>query len=298
MIPRRAVLGGLLASLVARRASADKPSLAPEYSEEDLQNLRLRDISEDGRRFVLVTPRWQNEGLPLPLAVFLHGLGETTNERLGAYAWVEKYGLASAWQRLKRAPIAKTSSRGEWTDARLAEVNAELEKRPFRGFAMACPFMPNPHGPADLDDYANWIERSLLPRVRKGSGVPVTSDPARTYLAGVSLGGYVSLEVLARRPRLFGAWAGLQTAIGTWAAAGYADKIAKAGPVAGTTARPLLVVTSSQDHWRASSEALAAAFDAKSLPHTFRSIPGPHDQPWLREAGTLELLHWLDRLAP
>jgi hypothetical protein len=292
MTSRRALLGGLAASLVARTRGASAETLAPEYSDEDLRNLRLQDLSENGRRFVLLAPRWQNEGLPLPLAVFLHGLGETTNERLGAYAWVEKYGLASAWQRLKRPPIAKTSSRGEWTDARLAEVNAELDKRPFRGFAMVCPFMPNPHGPADLDDYAKWIETRLLPRVRKELGPRVTPDGARTYLTGVSLGGYVSLEVLVRLPSLFGAWAGLQTAIGTWAAAGYAEKTAKAGP------RPLLILTSSQDHWRASSEALDAAFTAKGLPHGFRSIPGPHDQPWLREAGTIELLHWLDRLVP
>jgi hypothetical protein len=25
-------------------------------------------------------------------------------------------------------------------------------------------------------------------------------------------------------------------------------------------------------------------------------IPGPHDRLWLREAGTLETLHWLDRI--
>ena len=30
---------------------------------------------------------------------------------------------------------------------------------------------------------------------------------------------------------------------------------------------------------------------------TYRVIPGPHDQPWLREAGTIETLLWLDRAA-
>src|SRR6185369_1578729 len=164
----------------------------------------------------LIRPRFQNPDAPIPLVVFLHGLGETTNERLGAYAWVEKYGLGSAWQRLKRAPIERTSKRGEWTDTRLLEVNAELAARPFRGFAMACPFMPNPRGPADLDEYAKWLERSLLPRCRKEARV--LSDAAYTYLCGVSLGGYVSLEMLVRLPHVFGAWAGLQTAIGTWAA--------------------------------------------------------------------------------
>jgi hypothetical protein len=91
---RRALLHALAASLVSRRLFADYDP------EEDLKNLRLLDLSEGGRRFVLVTPRYQNGDSPLPLAIFLHGLGETTNERLGAYAWIEKYGLGSAWQRL------------------------------------------------------------------------------------------------------------------------------------------------------------------------------------------------------
>ena len=204
---------------------------------------------------------------------------------------MEKYGLGGAWQRLKRAPIERTGKRGEWTDARLAEVNAELEVRPFRGLALACPFMPNPGGPADLDAYARWIESSLIPRVRKE--VELHEDAAHTFLCGVSLGGYVSLEVLVRLPQLFGAWAGVQTAIGPFAAPGYAEKIAagwKGAP------HPMLLLTSTLDHWKASSEALGAAFRAKSLATTYRVVPGPHDQPWLQEAGSLDALLWLDRI--
>lgn len=274
-------------ALATRHARADEDL----ETGEDLRNLRLVDATVGGRRFVLVVPRYLEPGRKLPLAVLLHGLGETGNERLGAYAWVEKYGLGSAWQRLKRAPIERTSTRGEWTDAHLAEVNAELAARPFRGMALACPFMPNPSSPAELDAYARWIEESLLPRVRKEA--PISEAPNATYLCGVSLGGYVSLELLTRLPRLFGAWAGVQTAIGTFAAPGYAEKIA-AGWKGAT--HPMLLLTSTQDHWKASSEALAAAFKAKGLAATYRVIPGPHDQPWLREAGTIEMLLWLDRI--
>ena len=153
---------------------------------------------------------------------------------------------------------------------------------------MACPFMPNLQSPADLDAYAKWIETSLVPRCRKEA--PLFTLSSRTYLAGVSLGGYISLEMLVRLPHVFGAWAGLQTAIGTWAAKGYADKLAR------SPARPMLVLTSTLDHWRASSEALVAALDAKKLAPNYRVVPGPHDQPWLREAGTIEALLWLDRV--
>ena len=112
----------------------------------------------------------------------------------------------------------------------------------------------------------------------------------------MSLGGYVSLEVLARSPSLFGAWAGVQTAIGTFAAPGYVERIASGWRTSGGGVHPLLLLTSSHDTWKAGSDALAAAFTSKGLPSTYRVIPGPHDQPWLREAGTIEALLWLDRL--
>jgi pimeloyl-ACP methyl ester carboxylesterase len=292
---RRAVLHALAGAAIhspVSAVSAEEPygTGANEYSDDDLRNLRLLDLTEGGRQFTLLTPRYQDADRPLPLAVFLHGLGETSNERLGAYAWIEKYGLGSAWQRLKRAPLERTSKRGEWTDERLAEVNRAVELRPFRGFAMACPFMPNPRSPTDIADYARWVEEALLPRCRKEA--PILAEPSRTYLCGVSLGGYVSLELFVRLPHVFGAWAGLQTAIGTWAARGYALKAAKNPP------KPMLILTSTLDHWRASSEALTSALGEERVAHMFRVIPGPHDQAWLREAGTIEAVHWLDQLLP
>src|SRR5690606_2571370 len=132
--------------------------------------------------------------------------------------------LGRAWQRLKRPPIEKTSKRGEWTDARLAEINAELAARPFHGFAMACPFMPRLRGSAELDAYAKWLESSLLPRCREEARV--FTDPAETHICGVSLGGYVALEMLLRAPGTFGGFAGVQTAISAAGAERYAERIA------------------------------------------------------------------------
>ena len=110
----------------------------------------------------------------------------------------------------------------------------------------------------------------------------------------MSLGGYVSLEMLARLPQLFGAWAGVQTAIGTVRRARLRREDRER--LEGRAPHPMLLLTSTQDHWKASSEALAAAFKAKNLAATYRVVPGPHDQPWLREAGTIEALLWLDRI--
>jgi pimeloyl-ACP methyl ester carboxylesterase len=260
--------------------------------EEDLRNLRLLDIKEGAHRFTLVVPRYLQPEQRLPLLVCLHGLGETGDERAGAYAFFERYGTGLAWQRMKRPPVERVGKRGEWTDERLAEVNAELEARPFRGFAIACPHMPMPEGPPFHDAYARWIEERLLPRVRRE--VPTIETPERTYLCGVSLGGYVSLEVLVRLPHVFGAWGGVQTAIANGNAAVYAEKLGAAWQGKN---RPILALTSTQDTWRSSSEALVAALNAKKIPSTYRVIPGPHDQPWLKEAGMIEALLWFDRLS-
>ena len=146
---RRQVLASMGLALVGTRLARAQDRTERE-AEEDLRNLRLLDLTEGGRRFVLILPRYQQPDEKIPLVVFLHGLGETVDEKLGAYAWVDKYGLGSAWQRLKRAPIERTSTRGEWTDARLAEVNGELAAREFRGFAMVCPFMPNLKGAVEI----------------------------------------------------------------------------------------------------------------------------------------------------
>ena len=290
---RRAALGAALAlATTSRRVRARESEPLAFDPEADLRNLRLVDGLEAGRRFVVIAPRYAEPDEELPVVVLLHGLGETGDPRAGAYAWLERYGLGLGWQRLVRPPVTRAGARGEWTDARLAEVNAALAARPFRGFVMVCPHMPNPSGPAELEAYAAWVRGPLLARAR--AEVPQASRVRdRTLLAGVSLGGWVSLEVLVRAASTFGAWAGIQTAIGTWAAEGFAEKLARATP----KPNAMLVLTSTQDHWRASSEALAKALRARALPCDERVIPGPHDQPWLREAGTIETLFWLDQLA-
>lgn len=281
---RRRFLGGLAALLATRSGRAQTADL-----DEDLRNLRLLDLTEDGRRFTVVVPKYLQPGQRLPLLVCLHGLGETGDAKMGAYAFVERYGTGAAWQRMKRPPIERTSKRGEWTDERLAEVNEELEKRPFRGFVLACPYMPMPEGPPFHDAYTKWLREKLLPRVRKEA--PTIESPASTFLCGVSLGGYVSLEVLVRSPDLWGAWGGVQTAIAPGSAQGYADRIAK------VFTKPTMLLTSTQDRFRPSSEALHAALIAKGLANDLRIVPGPHDQPWLQEAGMIEALLWFDRIS-
>lgn len=304
MISRRLLLSGLAAAaaLGPRRALADAPPATPAAAPPAPQDLEIRDLQVAGdralgHRFTLCIPKHIPQGTRVPLLVLLHGLGETGDERTGAYAWLERYGLGAAYDRLRRPPVARTSKRRDWTDARLAEVNAALAAQPLRGLAIACPYTPSvnraPNPAAALDGYARWIAEVVLPRAR--AEAPVFDDAARTSLDGCSLGGFVGLEVFLRRPELFGAWGGVQSAFGAHRAPGYAERIGRAIAAAGP--RDLHLLTSSGDPFHDASAQLAAALAKKGLPCALRVLPGPHDQPWLREAGTLEMLLWHDRRA-
>jgi enterochelin esterase-like enzyme len=266
---RRAFVAGSATALIARRARAD---VDPGWRPHDLDVRELTVEGDRSRRFVLGVPRHLAANERVPLLVLLHGLGETGDERTGAWAWFERYGLGTSYDRLR----ASTS---------------------FRGLALACPYMPNlPVGdPRALDAYARWIALTVVPRARREA--PVLDGPRATYVGGCSLGGHFSLEVVLRRPEAFGAWGGVQTAIGEAQALRYADRIASASASDNERAlRDLLIETSSGDPFRSANEALARALTRSGVPNTFVELPGPHDQRWLRESGTGRMLQWFDNL--
>lgn len=278
----------------ATQASGAKGAKAPSSTELDFHDIQVAGDRALGRRFLLCVPKHLKQGEKVPLVVLLHGLGETGDERTGVYAWVERYGLATAYERLRKPPIARTAKRKDWTDARLGEVNASLAKQPFGGLCLACPYTPNVHKLADpsgkLDAYAKWIAEVVVPRARKDA--PVHADPARTAVDGCSLGGYVALEVFLRRPDAFGAFGGVQAAVSAFRAPGYADRIAAALAKA---KKPMHLLTSEGDPFLPGNRKIAAELGKKGVACDLRVLPGPHDQPWLREAGTIEALLWHDR---
>jgi hypothetical protein len=298
-VNRRAfVVGGACAAIASVASRSPFGSARADVARAGLaQDLDVRDIRVGGdlsRRFTLCIPKHLLPHERVPLLVLLHGLGETKDERLGAFAWVERYGLCTSYDRARRPPLARTSARIDLTDERITEINAELALRPFRGLVIACPYMPDLQigSATELDRYASWISDVVIPRARREA--PVLDDARHTHIDGCSLGGHFSLEVFLRRPEMFSAWGGVQTAIGEGAATAYADRIArvltKSGP------RALHIETSTGDAFRRGNEALSAALTKRAVAHDFRISPGPHDQAWLREAGTLEMLLWHDAL--
>ena len=266
-ISRRAILAGSAGVLAARHAHAD---VDPAWQPRELDVREVRVEGTLSKRFVLGVPTHLAPGERVPLLVLLHGLGETGDERMGAWAWFERYGLGTAYDRLRAGGS-------------------------LRGLVLACPYMPNlPIGdPRAFDSYTRWVVGTVVERVRREAPA-IPSAPA-TYLAGCSLGGHFSLELLLRSPDAFGAWGGVQTAIGEAAGLNYGRKLVEAFRSTGPP--ELLVETSSGDPFRAGNAALSHTLTAAAVRHTFVELPGPHDQRWLRSSGTERMLAWFDGLA-
>lgn len=274
----------------SRDAGAGEPN--PHY---DLHDILVAGSRRVGKRLTLLVPKHLPKGQRVGLLVLLHGLGETGDQKLGAWAWMDRYGLGRAYERLRTPPIQPIGRHPYWPKGRLAELNASLAARPFRGMAIACPYTPNvyqaPSRKAILDEYADWLVGTVLPRARKVA--PIRSDSAHTSLDGCSLGGYVGIEVFLRQPEHFGAWGGVQAALGQHRVVRYAQQMAET--VARVGPRAIHVETSSQDVFHDVNVQFSRALGKHGVPHDLLVGQGPHNQPWLREAGTLEMLLWHDR---
>jgi len=284
MLTRRHWLASLL-SFVAR------PALAGESGPLIIRELTLTNPGRFAPKCLLLRPARAPETAPLPLLVLFHGLGETGSVALGIRAWFDRYGLPQAYARLSSPPVERTLPREPYlTDARLLELNRELTAHPFPDVALLCPFTPNvfkqhPSAPF-LDRYADYIERTVLPAAR--AATPTLAAAAHTGVAGVSLGGYVALEVFLRKPQLFSALGCVQAALSRAAVEHYAQRLSELPAL--ERARAIQFVTSSFDPFRDANLLLAKRLSQRSISATLANPTGPHDQPFLREVGTLEML--------
>jgi predicted esterase len=274
-----------------------RPGLGATPESDDLEqhDLVLDGDKKIARRSLLLVPKHSPPGQKLPVLVLLHGLGETGNEQLGIHAWGERYGLVRAYERLRRAPVERLYPKQPWfSDQHLARVNRALVRRPFRGMVLVCPVTPNPHKlqPAakTLDRYADWLEATLLPAVRERAPV---ADARHTGLDGCSLGGYVGVEVFLRKPHLFGSFGGVQSAFSAPGAIAYAERIARV--LADVGARPIRLGSSGSDPYVGANRAMSKRLGELGVPNELSVPPGPHNQPWLKEVGTLDMLLWHER---
>lgn len=282
-------------SLLLAAASLALPRAARAEAEPyELRDLTVPAVRKGMGRFLLLVPRHASG--PVPLLVVFHGKGETGNAALGVRAWVDRYGLGTSYARLLAPPVAPELPKWvHWRPERLTEINTRLAQRPFGGLAVACPYVPDVFGLPDrvrfLDDFARWVVDEVVARTRRET--PILEGARHVGVDGVSLGGFVSIEVFLRRPEAFGAFGMVQSAFGASLADHYGKALARTVDRVGP--RRIHLETSLGDVYREDNERLSKRLGKLGVPHDFVAPPGYHNQPFLRDSGTLEMLLWHDR---
>ncbi len=285
---RRALLAAGAALGAAWGRSA--PAVAAKPLSSDELELSIFKVGADAAfgRALLAVPK----ALPKDpeLLVLLHGLGETHDSLVGARAFAERYGLLSAVSRLMHPPVARTlKAQDYFGDGRLDAINRRLSARPFKCPVLLCPFTPNPYktgGDATIARFASFLVGSLKADVEQRTGL--TFPAKRCMVSGVSLGGYLAIEVFLRSAEHFAGLGTAQGAFGPNQAARYAQGVAAA--VSRVGARRVEILTSTSDSYRRVNELFHQHLQKQGQTSTLRVSPGPHDQRWLNESGTIEML--------
>lgn len=283
---RRRFVAGAAALAVGLR-SGSTPAKALSSAELSLTELNLSGDPAFGRALLAVP-------LALPaepeLLVLLHGLGETTDQTVGSRAFAERYGLLTAVARLTHPPLTLLDAQHDYFGpGRLTELNARLAQQPFRCPILLCPFTPNtykPGGDETLLRFASFVAGPLKAEAEQRTGA--TFPASRCMVSGVSLGGYLAVELFLREPSVFCALGTAQGAFGPQQAARYARGVEQATSRVGK--RRVEILTSSFDPYRRQSELFQQHLRERGQLSRLRVTPGPHDQRWLKESGVVEML--------
>ncbi|HEY8075722.1 MAG TPA: alpha/beta hydrolase-fold protein, partial [Labilithrix sp.] len=249
----------------------------------------------DDARAVVVVPSWTKPEEKLPVLIALHGRGEAAKgPALGVMGWPRDYALLRAIQRVCAPPLTDADLEGFSDPKRLAELNDELGKHPFAGLVVVCPYLPDLDlgKPGPIKEYGDYLLHTVLARVRKE--LPVRDAPASTGIDGVSLGGAIALRVGLGNPEAFGDVGSLQAAVRWDQVAEYTD-LAKAAR-AKNPSLELRILTSSDDYFKDVLTKTSQSWRAAGVDHEFLVVPGPHDYPFNRGPGAIEMLVWHDRL--
>ncbi len=283
---RRVLLASGLLAALAPAARAAMPKRL-ESAELALSELALPGDVAFGRALLAVPRELPREPR---LLVLLHGLGETNDQDVGARAFAERYGLLSAVERLTHPPLSRTEPRQDFFgEGRLDEHNARLAQTPYRPPVVVCPFTPNPYKPGGnevLTRFMRFVNGELRAAVEHQVGASFPA--ARSMIAGVSMGGFLAIEIFLQSPERFCGLGAVQAAFGPDQALRYAAGIRKVSERLGR--RRVEIVTSSLDPYRRSNELLHRHLSERKQATRLRVLPGPHDQRWLKESGVIEML--------
>lgn len=276
-------------------SSAGTPSEPASAAEVPSALVATKALSFRGQAAVVVSPTWTGAA-KLPLLVALHGLGEARKGvEGGSWGWVRDYRLDLAMARLRKPPLTSDDFQGIYDQKRIDKINDSLKERPFRGVLVACPYTPDLLKEKSLDNagpFATFVVRELLPAVR--GAFPALSGREATGIDGVSLGGRVALLSGLLHPEVFGAVGSLQAALQIPEARPLAKRVLTAREKAGDF--KLRMLTSEKDFYRNEILAFHRELDRLKQTHEHLVVPGPHDYPFNRGPGAIEMLLWHDRV--
>ena len=262
----------------------------------DTRRIDFEPTSDGPEAAVLVVPGWGAPGERFPVLVALHGQGEARKGlEAGAWGWVRDYGLDRAMARLREPPLTAEDFQGFFDPKRLERINASLAARPFRGLVVACPYTPDLLVVKSLNNakvFGAFVTQQLLPRVV--AEAPALAEPAATGIDGVSLGGRVALLVGLARAERFGAVGSMQAAVQLAEAPELSRRAARAMEM--TPGLRLRLLSSDHDFYRGEIWALHGELTWAKVAHEHLVVPGPHDYPFNRGPGAIEMLLWHDRV--
>jgi enterochelin esterase-like enzyme len=287
------------ARAIALAATAAPPAVdaAPPRGRTQLLTWTLPERGANGEAAILM-PADEGPSQRWPLVVALHGRGEALKPPPdGAMGWVRDYGLGHAISRVNNPPLGPDDVEGFVDEDRLETYNRGLAQHPYGGLVFLCPYVPdiNLWNYASLADYGRYLADVLVPRARRE--LPVLSAVQATGIDGVSLGGAIALRTGLTRTDTFGAVGALQPAVTDDQTQEWVE-LAKAARARtkGKHELPLRLTTSHDDVYHDVITRLSAALRNASVAHDFADVPGPHDYPFNRGPGAIELLLWHDRV--
>lgn len=251
-------------------------------------------LGEDGRA-VTIVPAWRKPDEKLPLLFAFHGRGEAMKgPEVGVMGWPKDYKLLRAIERVCAPPLTAEDFETFVEAPRLREHNQRLGAHPFKGLCIVCPYSPDTdwRKPKAMTDYGAYIIGTVLPRALKE--LPVLGTPASIGLDGVSLGGAQSLRIGLNNAERFGAVGTLQAAIDENQVQEVTD-LARAARATNPTIA-LRLLTSKDDYFKRAIRLTSQAWKQAGISHDFEEVPGPHDYPFNRGPGAIEMLLWHDRV--
>lgn len=251
-------------------------------------------FGSDGRA-VTIVPAWTPPDEKLPMLLALHGRGEAhKGPALGVMGWPKDYALLRAIERVCAPPLTTKDFESFVEKDRLAQHNEALAKREFAGLVVVCPYSPDVdlRNSAQIRAYSDYVMGEVIPRAKKE--LPVLGTPGSIGIDGVSLGGALSLRIGLNHADAFGAVGTLQPAIGVDQVPEYTE-LAKTARARNSRLK-LRLLTSKEDFFRGAIRSTSQAWKTAGIEHDFEELPGPHDYPFNRGPGAIEMLLWHDRL--